>query len=198
MAWANCKRAHEFHQSLHAQYGERVQFEPNTVSISDSATIPIVYPMRPGFPKVGKSSSVSGPSCEFPLRYAQKGKLEKTGLLGHVSFRATFTEVSCSIIHIYFSIYFNCNRALSRCFSVFLSVSHRQQSRHDEGLKSSTGEKWYLRAGELGRKPSRSSIFDETQQPYNHLHSDKNLEVGHLAAGLIVHGDMVAAVNDDG
>ena len=53
VAWVNGKRAHEIHQSLHAQYGECVQFGPNMVSISDPGAIPFIYPMRPGFPKVG-------------------------------------------------------------------------------------------------------------------------------------------------
>ena len=51
-SWVTTRRAHEIHQSLHMQYGDCVQFGPNMVSISDPAAIAIVYPMRPGFPKV--------------------------------------------------------------------------------------------------------------------------------------------------
>lgn len=50
--WVLSGRAHEVHQDLHAQYGDCVQFGPNMVSISDPAAIALVYPMRPGFPKV--------------------------------------------------------------------------------------------------------------------------------------------------
>ena len=35
-------------------------------------------------------------------------------------------------------------------------------------------------------------------QPYNRFPAYENLDVGHLAAGFDVHGDLAAAVTDDG
>ncbi|KAI9370220.1 cytochrome P450 [Aspergillus egyptiacus] len=51
VAWVKTKRAHEIHHDLHEQYGEVVQLGPNMVSVSNPAYIPILYPIRPGFPK---------------------------------------------------------------------------------------------------------------------------------------------------
>jgi hypothetical protein len=51
--WVKTGRAHEYHRQMHAMYGPVVRFGPNMVSISDPQAIPLVYPSRPGFPKVG-------------------------------------------------------------------------------------------------------------------------------------------------
>ena len=51
--WVRTKRAHRIHLALHDEYGECVRFGPAMVSISDPAAIAVVYPIRPGFPKVG-------------------------------------------------------------------------------------------------------------------------------------------------
>ena len=53
VSWALSKRAHEIHIELHEKYGDLVRFGPNMVSISDPREIPTLYPMRPGFVKVG-------------------------------------------------------------------------------------------------------------------------------------------------
>lgn len=50
--WVKTGRAHEFHRQVHAMYGPVVRFGPNMVSISDPRAIPVIYPSRPGFPKV--------------------------------------------------------------------------------------------------------------------------------------------------
>jgi len=50
--WVKTGRSHEIYQSIH-EHEEFVRIGPNMVSISDPAAIPDVYPMRPGFPKVG-------------------------------------------------------------------------------------------------------------------------------------------------
>ena len=52
MFWVRTMRAQEIHQEAHQKYGDCVRFGPNMVSIDDPAAIPILYPMRPGFPKV--------------------------------------------------------------------------------------------------------------------------------------------------
>ncbi|OCL02955.1 putative cytochrome P450 oxidoreductase [Glonium stellatum] len=49
--WVRTMRAHEIHQKAHEKYGDCVRFGPHMVSISDPAVIPILYPMRTGFPK---------------------------------------------------------------------------------------------------------------------------------------------------
>ena len=59
VSWVMSRRAHDIHMSLHEQYGDYVRFGPNMVSISDPAAIPIVYPMRPGFPKVCQDRVIS-------------------------------------------------------------------------------------------------------------------------------------------
>ncbi|KAL5341118.1 cytochrome P450 [Aspergillus crustosus] len=51
VSWVKTKRAHEIHQEIHDKYGEVVQFGPNMVSVSNPVWIPILYPIRPGFPK---------------------------------------------------------------------------------------------------------------------------------------------------
>lgn len=51
--WVQSRRAHEIHMDQHEMYGDCVRFGPNMVSISDPAAIATIYPMRPGFPKVG-------------------------------------------------------------------------------------------------------------------------------------------------
>ena len=53
VSWVRSKRSHEIHANLHDKYGDLVRFGPNMVCISDPAAIATVYPMRPGFPKVG-------------------------------------------------------------------------------------------------------------------------------------------------
>ena len=53
--WVKTKRSHDIFQTVHKTYGTSVRVGPNMVSIADPAAIPIVYPMRPGFPKVGLS-----------------------------------------------------------------------------------------------------------------------------------------------
>ena len=53
VAWVRTGRAHEIHQAVHDKYGEVVRFGPNMISLSNPAWIPTVYPIRPGFPKVG-------------------------------------------------------------------------------------------------------------------------------------------------
>ena len=45
-------RSHEIHQKAHEIYGDLVRLGPNMVSVSDPNAIPVLYPMRPGFPKV--------------------------------------------------------------------------------------------------------------------------------------------------
>ena len=45
-------RSHKIHQRAHEKYGDLVRLGPNMVSVSDPSAIPVVYPMRPGFPKV--------------------------------------------------------------------------------------------------------------------------------------------------
>jgi hypothetical protein len=52
MFWVKTMRAQEIHREAHEKYGDCVRFGPNTVSLSDPAVIPILYPMRRGFPKV--------------------------------------------------------------------------------------------------------------------------------------------------
>ncbi|OKL64465.1 hypothetical protein UA08_00991 [Talaromyces atroroseus] len=49
--WVKTGRSHEIHQDLHRKYGDVVRFGPNMVSVADPACIPVIYPMRPGFPK---------------------------------------------------------------------------------------------------------------------------------------------------
>ena len=39
-------------------------------------------------------------------------------------------------------------------------------------------------------------VHDKTERPYSRSQSYKNLEVGHLAAEVDAHGDVVAAIND--
>ncbi|OBU01841.1 hypothetical protein VE01_00371 [Pseudogymnoascus verrucosus] len=51
MFWVKTMRAQEIHREAHEKYGDCVRFGPNTVSLCDPAMIPILYPMRSGFPK---------------------------------------------------------------------------------------------------------------------------------------------------
>lgn len=55
--WVKSGRAHEYHRQMHAVYGPVVRFGPNMVSISDPRAIPVIYPSRPGFPKVSNGST---------------------------------------------------------------------------------------------------------------------------------------------
>lgn len=52
MLWVKKMRAQEIHWEAHEKYGDCVRFGPNMISLSDPAAIPLLYPMRPGFPKV--------------------------------------------------------------------------------------------------------------------------------------------------
>lgn len=45
-------RSHEIYQAYHEKYGSLLRLGPNMVSVADPAAIPVIYPMRPGFPKV--------------------------------------------------------------------------------------------------------------------------------------------------
>jgi hypothetical protein len=56
--WVHTGRAHLYHQAVHAKYGEIVRIGPHMVSISNPKAIPTVYPIRPGFPKVGSSKTL--------------------------------------------------------------------------------------------------------------------------------------------
>lgn len=53
--WQITGRAHLYHQAAHAKYGDVVRIGPRMVSFSNPEAIPTVYPVRPGFPKVGLS-----------------------------------------------------------------------------------------------------------------------------------------------
>lgn len=57
--WVGTKRAHLILQETHDKYGEVVRIGPNMVSFSNPEAIPIIYPMRPGFPKVWNRCWVS-------------------------------------------------------------------------------------------------------------------------------------------
>lgn len=50
--WVKTKRAHEIHHAVHERHGEVVRFGPNIISLANPDWIPIIYPIRPGFPKV--------------------------------------------------------------------------------------------------------------------------------------------------
>lgn len=50
--WVKTGQAHLHHQRVHEKYGDVVRIGPNMVSISNPEAIPIIYPMRTGFPKV--------------------------------------------------------------------------------------------------------------------------------------------------
>lgn len=50
--WVKTRQAHRIHHEMHERYGDVVRFGPSMVSLADPAWIPLVYPMRPGFPKV--------------------------------------------------------------------------------------------------------------------------------------------------
>jgi hypothetical protein len=56
--WVKTGRSHEIYQSIH-EHEDFVRVGPNMVSISNPAAIPDVYPMRPGFPKVGSYLAVN-------------------------------------------------------------------------------------------------------------------------------------------
>lgn len=49
--WVRTGRAHLYHQAVHEKYGELVRIGPRMVSFSNPSAIPVVYPIRPGFPK---------------------------------------------------------------------------------------------------------------------------------------------------
>lgn len=51
--WVKSGKSHEIYQTIHEKYGDFVRIGPDAVSISDPAAISTLYPMRPGFPKVG-------------------------------------------------------------------------------------------------------------------------------------------------
>ncbi|SPQ24146.1 bf063f20-0ead-4d8d-8658-a664e452a012 [Thermothielavioides terrestris] len=44
-------RSHEIFQAYHQKHGALLRLGPNMVSVADPAEIPVIYPMRPGFPK---------------------------------------------------------------------------------------------------------------------------------------------------
>ena len=67
VSWALSKRAHEIHIELHEKYGDLVRFGPNMVSISDPREIPTLYPMRPGFVKVGMSDKMKADTDVNPV-----------------------------------------------------------------------------------------------------------------------------------
>ncbi len=50
--WVKTGQSQNYHRQLHQKYGEVVRMGPNMVSISNPEVIPILYPTRPGFPKV--------------------------------------------------------------------------------------------------------------------------------------------------
>ncbi|KAJ5212811.1 uncharacterized protein N7498_004457 [Penicillium cinerascens] len=49
--WVKKARSHEIHADLHRRYGNLVRLGPNMVAISDPKWIPVIYPIRAGFPK---------------------------------------------------------------------------------------------------------------------------------------------------
>jgi len=49
--WVQTARSHEIHAELHRRYGDLVRLGPNMVAISDPKWIPVIYPIRAGFPK---------------------------------------------------------------------------------------------------------------------------------------------------
>lgn len=55
--WVKTGRAHLYHQAVHEKYGELVRIGPHMVSFSNPSAIPVVYPIRPGFPKVSTPPS---------------------------------------------------------------------------------------------------------------------------------------------
>jgi hypothetical protein len=57
--WVKTGQSHEIYQNAHGRYGDCVRVGPNVVSISNPAAIPIVYPMRPGFPKASPYTQAS-------------------------------------------------------------------------------------------------------------------------------------------
>jgi hypothetical protein len=68
--WVKTGRSQDIYQYLHQVYHDFVRIGPNMVSISDPAAIPDVYPMRPGFPKVGiclKNSSTLLRIFDLPI-----------------------------------------------------------------------------------------------------------------------------------
>ena len=48
------------------------------------------------------------------------------------------------------------------------------------------------------RFPSDLDTSRQMQRPYNQFHSYQNIKLGHLAAAFDVHGDLAAAITDDG
>jgi hypothetical protein len=50
--WAKTSRSHHYHMDFHKRYGQYVRLGPNMISISDPGAIALVYPIRPGLPKV--------------------------------------------------------------------------------------------------------------------------------------------------
>jgi hypothetical protein len=50
--WVQTARSHEIHMQMHNRYGDFVRMGPNMISISDPKLILVVYPIRPGVPKV--------------------------------------------------------------------------------------------------------------------------------------------------
>ena len=67
VSWVFSKRAHEIHIGLHEKYGDLVRFGPNMVSVSDPREIPTLYPMRPGFVKVGMSERLKADTDINPV-----------------------------------------------------------------------------------------------------------------------------------
>ena len=55
--WVKTSRSHHHHMGLHRRYGHYVRLGPNMISISDPDAISLVYPIRPGVPKVSKTQT---------------------------------------------------------------------------------------------------------------------------------------------
>jgi hypothetical protein len=66
VGWVRTGRSHEIHQNQHRKYGDVVRFGPNMVSAADPAYIAIIYPMRPGFPKVRVGFYFNNVASNYP------------------------------------------------------------------------------------------------------------------------------------
>ena len=88
VSWVLSKRAHEIHIGLHERYGDLVRFGPNMVSVADPREIPTIYPMRPGFVKVGMSESLKADTDINPVvRFLQGPPPLYRGKIPSKSFR---------------------------------------------------------------------------------------------------------------
>ena len=63
--WVMTGRAHQYHQAVHAKYGDVVRIGPRMVSISNPNAIPIIYPFKPGFAKVCTRQSCYSEDASF-------------------------------------------------------------------------------------------------------------------------------------